>query len=160
MNRYIPRIYIPWTIIMNLEKAIHHHFSNESQKTIAEVLFTANWLENKIAKLLDPLNLSFQQLNVLRIISGQVEKIANVQLIKERMIDNRSNVSRLLNKLCEKGFIEKDRCTEDQRVVYIKLTKAGETVMEQGKNAIESIQFSMDDDVLKQLNHHLETIRI
>lgn len=144
---------------MELEKIINHQFKDPSQKLIAELLFSASWLENKFVKELAPTGLSFQQLNVLRIISGQKEGRANVQVIKDRMIDNRSNVSRLLNKLCEKGYTQKDRCTEDQRVVYIELTPSGEKMMKSGREAIEKINFSLDQEKLNQLNSLLEELR-
>ncbi len=144
---------------MEIEKALSHQFKDNSQKLIAELLYSASWLENLIAKALDPLDISFQQLNVLRIIHGQKEGRANVQIIKDRMIDDRSNVSRLLNKLCEKGFTQKDRCNIDQRVVYIALSEAGVEIMKKGKALIESIQFSPNDEKLKQINELLEELR-
>ncbi|WP_340153173.1 MarR family transcriptional regulator [uncultured Marivirga sp.] len=144
---------------MEIEKVINHQFQNESQKLIAELLYSANWLENLIAKALSPLDISFQQLNVLRIIHGQEANKANVQVIKDRMIDDRSNVSRLLNKLCEKGFTLKDRCTRDQRVVYIALTEKGIEVMKQGKAKMEQIQFSLNNKKLQNLNNLLEELR-
>jgi DNA-binding MarR family transcriptional regulator len=144
---------------MNIENAINHQFKDESQKLIAELLYTANWMENLIANELALLDISFQQLNVLRIINGQKEDRVNVQLIKDRMIDNRSNVSRLLNKLCEKGFTHKDRCTTDQRVVYIELTETGKQVMKEGRRKMEKIQFSMKKNKLQELNHLLEKLR-
>ncbi|GAA5027274.1 hypothetical protein GCM10011506_13720 [Marivirga lumbricoides] len=144
---------------MEIEKAINHQFKDSSQKLIAELLYSANWLENLIAKVLSPLDISFQQLNVLRIIHGQKEGRANVQIIKDRMIDDRSNVSRLLNKLCEKGFTQKDRCNMDQRVVYIELSPAGIEVMKRGRALIEKIQFSIEENKIEQLNQLLNDLR-
>ncbi len=144
---------------MQIEKALSHQFKDNSQKLIAELLYSASWLENLISKALDPLDISFQQLNALRIIHGQKEGRANVQIIKDRMIDDRSNVSRLLNKLCEKGFTQKDRCTMDQRVVYIELSEAGREVMKKGRELVEEIHFSLGNNKLEQLNQLLEDLR-
>lgn len=144
---------------MKLSDSIQHTFVDEGQQLIAELLFTANWLEAKIAKILESTGLSFQQLNVLRIIAGQQEGRANVQIIKDRMISDSSNVSRLLNKLCEKQLIEKERCTNDQRVVYLQLTKSGERIMKEGKQLIESFNFSLEDKKLNQLTQLLEAVR-
>ncbi|MFT4740992.1 MAG: DNA-binding MarR family transcriptional regulator [Marivirga sp.] len=144
---------------MKLSESIQHSFHDEGQRLIAEVLFTANWLDAKIAKLIEGTGLSFQQLNVLRIIAGQDAGSANVQLIKDRMISDSSNVSRLLNKLAEKQLIEKERCTNDQRVVYLQLTKAGESLMQKGKRLVESFEFEMESKKLNQLNELLEAVR-
>ena len=102
---------------------------------------------------------SFQQLNALRIIAGQKDGKANVQIIKDRMIDDSPNVSRLLNKLREKQLIEKERCTLDQRIVYLQLTKEGKSLMERGKQLIESIEFNMESTKMNELNDLLEAIR-
>ena len=41
------------------------------------------------------------------------------------MIERAPNATRLMDKLCEKGLIERTRCKEDRRVVYVVITKAG-----------------------------------
>jgi len=49
------------------------------------------------------------------------------------------NVSRLLNKLMEKGLIQKERNLSDQRVVYVKLTPAGEKLRIQSRQILNQI---------------------
>lgn len=123
------------------------------------LIFTANWLSNLYAATLKPIDLSLQQLNVLTILKGQPEYTASVNLIRDRLIDRMPNVSRLLNKLMEKGLIQKDRQTDDQRVVHIKLTKEGEKIAAKGRDLFQSVQYELDHLEADSLNDLLNKMR-
>jgi len=97
------------------------------------LLQTANKLSADIASALAPLDLSMAQLKILWIISQSPEQKVNVNQIKEQMLDPASNVSRLLNKLMDKGCIIKHRDSTDQRVVTITITTKGIKQMCAGK---------------------------
>jgi DNA-binding MarR family transcriptional regulator len=47
------------------------------------------------------------------------------QTIRERMIDRAPNATRLMDKLCDKNLIERERCEDDRRVVYVRITNQG-----------------------------------
>jgi Transcriptional regulators len=107
------------------------------KEAIIDILHVANWLQGRIAEILTPHNVSLQQVKVLAIISQQKDQLATVGTIRERMQDPMSNVSRLLNKLVEKGLVSKEHGTEDQRVVRIHLLPAGVEVMTKSRQAID-----------------------
>jgi DNA-binding MarR family transcriptional regulator len=134
-------------------------FNTSHHKVGMNIIFTANWLLNKIEIALKPVGLSLQQLNVLSILDGQPDKTATVNLIRERMIDRMPNVSRLLNKLMEKGLITKERDLSDQRIVYIKLTPQGQKNKVKGRELFDSIGFQIDNEQAELLNSLLDKIR-
>ena len=41
------------------------------------------------------------------------------------MIERAPNATRLMDKLCDKNLIERERCEHDRRVVYVKITNQG-----------------------------------
>jgi DNA-binding MarR family transcriptional regulator len=41
------------------------------------------------------------------------------------MIERAPNATRLMDKLCDKKLIERERCENDRRVVYAKITNQG-----------------------------------
>jgi DNA-binding MarR family transcriptional regulator len=41
------------------------------------------------------------------------------------MIERAPNATRLMDKLCDKNLIVRERCEHDRRVVYIKITNQG-----------------------------------
>ena len=144
---------------MKLEEELKHEFVTLQQRVATNIIFTSNWLLSKIANSLKPTGLSLQQLNVLSILNGQPGKTATVNLIKDRLIDRMPNVSRLVNKLMEKGLIEKERNTADQRVVYIKLTGKGEKSREEGRKIINKGIINFSNEQADSLNTLLEQLR-
>ncbi|MBB6501973.1 MarR family winged helix-turn-helix transcriptional regulator [Pedobacter cryoconitis] len=144
---------------MKIEDELKHQFFTPQQRAATSIIFTANWLLNRIAVSLKPTNLSLQQFNVLSILNGQPENTATVNLIKERLIDRMPNVSRLLNKLMEKGLVKKERNLSDQRVVYIKLTAEGEKLRIQGRTILNQMAVAMTENEADLLNDLLEKIR-
>lgn len=146
-------------VSMKIEEEIIHEFLSAQQRALTNIIFTSNWVLNKIATALKPTNLSLQQFNVLSILHGQPEHIAPVNLIKDRLIDRMPNTSRLINKLMEKGLIEKERNCTDQRVVYVKLTPAGIKLKQRARVIIDEVVVNLNNDQASQLNELLEKVR-
>ena len=145
---------------MEIEDEIkQEHFNRPQDKAGMNLIFTANWLLNEIAVILKPVGLSLQQLNVLAILKGQPNHTTTVNLIRERLIDRMPNVSRLLNKLMDKGLIKKDRDLSDQRVVYIKLTPEGLKAALKGRELFNKVQYGVTDEQAELLNDLLDKIR-
>ena len=144
---------------MKIEDELKHSFLTPQQRVATNIIFTSNWILNKISVALKPTGLSLQQFNVLSILHGQENQTATVNLIKDRLIDRMPNVSRLLNKLMEKGLIEKERNLSDQRVVYVKLTAEGLAIKKQGRIIIDKGVIDFSDEEANSLNDLLEKIR-
>lgn len=108
----------------DISKDINSKFKNNKVKALINIKFTANWLSSKEIEYFKPYGLSPQQYNILRILRGAAKPI-KVQLIKERMIERAPNATRLMDKLCDKKLIERERCDHDRRVVYIDISEKG-----------------------------------
>ena len=146
-------------LCMKIEDELKHEFVSPQQRAFTNIIFTSNWVLNKIAIALKPTGLSLQQFNALSILDGQPGKTTTVNLIKERLIDRMPNVSRLLNKLMEKGLIEKQRDTSDQRVVYIKITSDGINVKKAARKMINGLIIDLTSEQSDLLNNLLEKVR-
>jgi len=144
---------------MKIEEELKHEFVSPQQRAFTNIIFTSNWVLNKIAISLKSTGLSLQQFNALSILDGQPNKTATVNLIKDRLIDRMPNVSRLLNKLMEKGLIEKQRDTSDQRVVYIKITPNGMKAKKAAREMINGVIIDLTDEQADALNSLLEKVR-
>jgi len=144
---------------MKIEEELKHEFGSRQQRAATNVIFTSNWILNKISVDLKSTGLSLQQFNVLSVLNGQQNHTATVNLIKERLIDRMPNVSRLVNKLLEKGLIEKERNSSDQRVVYVKLTAKGLALRIKARQLINNGEIGLTDEESDRLNELLEKIR-
>lgn len=107
------------------------------QKAVVNTMFTSRVIEEKSARRLKPFDLTTQQFNILRIIRGQKGQPASVKLLVERMLDKSSNASRLVDKLLEKGYVQRTTCPEDRRAVEVRLTESGMSLLETIDRQIE-----------------------
>lgn len=108
----------------DISKDIKSSFKSSKVKALINIKYTSNWLNSKENDFFKPYGISPQQFNILRILRGAKERI-KVQIVKERMIERAPNATRLMDKLCDKNLIERERCEHDRRVVYVKITNQG-----------------------------------
>lgn len=127
---------------MKLEDEIHQKsFKSPQQKLGINLLFTVNWLNDKYSSFFKETGITVQQYNVLRILRGQYPNYCNLKLVKERMLDKMSDVSRIVDKLVAKDLIVRNACPDDRRQVNILIT-------EKGLNLLKSLDF-IDDETKK-----------
>jgi len=130
---------------MKIEDAIQQkRFTSEFHKAHINVLYTAACFSQQTTKLLKPFNISWQQFNILRILRGMHPQPATVKELAARMIDKMSNASRLVEKLKQKGLVDRNACEYDRRRVDISITEKGHEVL---ASAIALIDQAIDKDM-------------
>jgi DNA-binding MarR family transcriptional regulator len=148
---------------MKLEKEIvQKKFLNEYHKAIVNIVYTYNWMIEKQTKQLKPYGISLQQYNILRILRGQYPNPANLKLIKDRMLDKMSDVSRLVEKLRVKDLASRFTCPKDRRHVDVLITSKGlELLAELDKfeKEMEDFMSNLDEKEIEQLNLYLDKLR-
>ncbi|NQV52790.1 MAG: winged helix DNA-binding protein [Flavobacteriales bacterium] len=112
------------------EEIKQKEFANEYSKLLINVLYTASWLNGLQSSVFKEHKLTPQQYNSLRILRGQYPEAASVNLLKDRMIDKMSNVSRIIDKLKAKELVTRKPCKHDRRQVDIKITDKGLMLLE------------------------------
>jgi len=143
----------------DLEKEINSKFPNQKVKALLNIKYTANWLDQIGNELLKPYNISEQQYNILRILRGAVKEIT-VTEVKERMIQKSPNTTRLMDKLCEKKLIERIRCENDRRVVFVKISRSGLDLLEKiNLSDFDKYMNRLTESEAKMLNDLLDKIR-
>jgi len=111
---------------MKIEEAIKQTkpFKSVYQKVLVNVLYTSNWLEEKLRTILKSYDITIQQYNVLRILKGSNQAMTT-SAIRSRLIDKMSDTSRMVERLCKKGLVNQQKCCGDRRKVDIFLTEQG-----------------------------------
>jgi len=107
-----------------IDEELRSRFESEQHKAMLNVMFTAGWFRNQQVELFKPYGISPQQYNILRILRGAKDRM-NMHCVKERMIDRAPNATRLTDKLIAKGLVERERCEDDRRVVYVRISQKG-----------------------------------
>ena len=143
----------------DISKDIKSSFKNNKVKALINIKYTSNWLSSKENDFFKPYGISPQQYNILRILRGAKDRV-KVQIVKDRMIERSPNATRLMDKLCDKNLIKRERCEQDRRVVYAKITNQG---LELLKNIDDSRTVSflgnLTEDEAATLSDLLDKIR-
>lgn len=126
---------------MRIEDAIQQPvFKSSHQRAQINILYTAAWLNQMNGRSIKPFGISVQQFNILRILRGRQGDPATVKLLTARMLDKMSNASRLVDKLVQKGLVERQQSEADRRQVDITITKRGLDLVKQASDAMERDQ--------------------
>ncbi len=128
------------------EEIVQQKFESGYHKTAVNIFYTSNWLANLHTDVFKPYNLTLPQFNILRILRGQHPGVVNLKLIKERMLDKMSDVSRLIERLREKGLVDRKTCESDRRHMDVCITQQGLDLLK-----------GLDED-LKEINKKLSIL--
>lgn len=146
---------------MKIDEELKSNFKSPQQRAIVNIRFTSNYLGNIQNQFMSKYDLSMAQFNILRILRGAKDTI-NVNTVKERMIEKSPNTTRLMDKLIDKGLIERTRCTEDRRVVYVKISKQGLSLLAEMDKCLDVntlIQANLTDEEANTLSDLLDKVR-
>src|SRR3954469_12197109 len=86
---------------------------------------TAAVLGHAFAERLKPFGITSTQYNVLRILRGAGATGLCRNEVRDRLVAQVPDVTRLLDRLESSGLIERERSTEDRRLVSTRITAAG-----------------------------------
>lgn len=148
---------------MKIDDAIQSKFQSPWHRAIVNVRYTSNFFATKQNKFMAEYGLSIAQFNILRILRG-AKKSISVNDVKSRMVEKSPNTTRLMDKLFDKGLINRVRCESDRRVVYVEITDAGLTLLAEIDKEFNSDRSSMISSCLteeeaQQLSDLLDKMR-
>lgn len=147
---------------MGLEKDINQYkFRNEHQKSILNLIYTYNWMNEKMKVFFDRFDITSQQFNILRILRGAGKPISTLQ-IRQRMLDKMSDTSRIVDRLLVKGLVQKLTCKTDKRLVDISITEKGKKLLQQMDKyelQMDAVFGYLNEAEVKTLNKLLDKVR-
>ena len=115
---------------MSIEEDISQpKFRNEFQKGVINLIYTYNWMNEKMKALFNKEKITAQQFNILRILRGAGKPLSTLQ-IRQRMLDKMSDTSRIVDRLIVKGLVSKTVCPDDKRLVDVSITDKGMKMLE------------------------------
>src|SRR4051794_19326849 len=98
---------------------------NDYQRAFVNIFHTYYYLVNLMNDAFKKHDITRQQYNVLKILADQHPKGASVNLIKMRMLDKMSDVSRIVERLRLKGLVIRQSALRDKRAVDVTITTRG-----------------------------------
>ena len=144
-------------------------FSSESQRLHLHVLVLARQLDLLARRILQPHGITPPQYNVLRILRGQKGQPIAVQSLADRMVDPSSNTSRIVDKLVNKGWADRQVCPADRRKADVLITESGMGLLatldqpmsiltRDTMSALNDAQLAAMNDGLAQLLHSTDEL--
>ena len=147
---------------MSIDKDINQtKFRNEKQKVIINIIYTSNWINEKIKTVLDKEDITSQQFNILRILRGAGKPISTLQ-IRQRMIDKMSDTSRIVDRLVVKKLVKKIICPADKRMVDVSISAKGIKLLEsidRSADEMDAIASSLTKSDAVAINNLLDKMR-
>ncbi|TVR64765.1 MAG: MarR family transcriptional regulator [Gemmatimonadales bacterium] len=142
-------------------------FRSREQWVGISLLRNADLLRRRLTKVVDAEGVTLQQYNVLRILRGAGEAGIPTLSVAERMIERTPGVTRLLDRLEARGWVSRERSSEDRRRVLARITPEGRALLERLDEplaraedaafaALEPVRLSRLGALLEDVRHSLE----
>jgi len=128
------------------------------------LLKTGSWLEERIKKALRPFGLTHAQLNALYILFENDPKPVSASQLKEKILVNNPDVTRLLDRLVNKGYVHRETCSENRRKIDVSLTESGRLLfIEAHQSAREAVgnffEKQITEDEARELRRIMHKLR-
>lgn len=127
------------------------------------IIRTSSMLMDAFERVLKPHGITSTQFNVLRILRGAGPDGLCRNEIGERMVNRMPDVTRLLDRMEEAGYISRERSAEDRRMVRTRLTDAGAELLDRLDADVLGEQKrpfrDLDEQQLRSLIDILATVR-
>lgn len=120
----------PRTSALQAEMGQRRPFRSRRQEAAVALLRTASVVTRTFARLVEPSGLSWPQYNALRIVRGAGTGGIATLAIRQRMIDEGTTITRLLDKLEAAGLIRRERSQPDRRQVLCFATAEGRRLLD------------------------------
>jgi len=105
-------------------------YASIRQEALAGLLRVGDQLDNRFSRLFREHGLTLSRFNVLRSLVFEDGPLTCGE-IGERMIQVVPAITSLVDHLEKQGLVERQRCTEDRRVVHVRITSKGQRLAEQ-----------------------------
>jgi DNA-binding MarR family transcriptional regulator len=123
-------------------------FRSAAQEATIALLRTASVVSRALARVVEPSGLSLAQYNALRIIRGAGTGGIATLSIRERMIEEGTTITRLLDKLEDADLIRRERSFPDRRQVLCFATDAGRKLLE----SLDPVVNAADEEAVASLS--------
>ena len=137
----------------------------QKELLLVEILRTANKLNHPIDEIMKTFDITQSQYNILRILRGVYPDYITAGVLKSRMVNPRSDATRMTDKLVERELVERVINPDNRRQINVKINSQGLELL----NNIEPVlnkflqEFSPlldDDNHLDVFKNYLEKVKI
>lgn len=147
---------------MSINNNVDTRLRSEYQRAFLNILYTQNHLLSYLGSFFKHHDITRQQYNVLQILKQVYPGHVPVNLIKRKMIERKSDSSRLVERLRMKGLLTRTENSRDKRAVDIRITPAGMELLSEIEPKVEGFDRLLHPLSIKEileLNRMLDKIK-
>ena len=141
----------------------------EKTRSIHEVAYfnllkTVSWIEEQVKNALRPYGLTHAQLNALYILFEKDPEPVSASELKKKILMSNPDVTRLMDRLVMKGFVERTMCPENRRKIDISLTDSGRKLFQEAHQSVKQalgnfFEKKLTEDDAKELRDLMHKVR-
>ena len=134
-------------------------FRSRKQEATIALLRTASVVSRVLERVVEPAGLSLAQYNALRIVRGAGSAGIPTLAVRERMIQEGTTITRILDKLEASGLVRRERSTPDRRQVVCYVTPKGRQVLDELDPQVNAADERVVADLTRgELDHLIRTL--
>ncbi|HEX9886829.1 MAG TPA: MarR family transcriptional regulator [Longimicrobiales bacterium] len=122
-------------------------FRSTAQEALIALLRTANEARRHLNAAVAPEGITLQQYNVLRILRGAGPGGLPTLDVSNRMLEREPGVTRIIDRLAGKDLVERERCRNDRRRVWCRITDEGRAVLDRLERAVDRADRDVSADL-------------
>lgn len=103
-------------------------FESLEQEAMLNIVRTNDQHQIRFARLFRQHDLTLSQYNILRILRGEGAPLPSLE-IASRTVTVVPGITGLIDRLEKSGFVVRERCAKDRRVIYVDLTEKGKKTL-------------------------------
>lgn len=103
---------------------------SKQQRMVIDIIHTANWLDDRITRVLKKYGITHPQFNILKNVQAAHPEPLSVKEIRETIMFTNSDISRLIDRLVNKELLHRETCTVNRRKVEIRITKSATSMLD------------------------------
>ena len=111
------------------DRPAQRHFDSLEQEAFLNLWRTYDRLHGLEEELFGRCDLTPQQYNVLRLLRGHMPEKLPTLALASRLVSRAPDITRMLDKLEARSLVERERRSENRRVVLVGITAAGEALL-------------------------------
>lgn len=133
-------------------------FDDRAQEAMLNLFVASAHVRRRVERVCQQYDLQFSHHNVLRILRGVHPNGHPRCEIIERMLDPSPDVTRLIDKLVDRGLVRRSQSEEDRRMTIHTITEDGLALLDEMGPEIQAVQSWFDRRVSDRDLRHLSRI--
>lgn len=104
---------------------------SKQQRMVIDIIHTANWLDDRITGILKGYGITHPQFNILKNVQAAHPEPLSIKEIKESIMFKKSDVTRLVDRLVNKGLLSRNICPDNRRKMDVSITNKANHILDE-----------------------------